>query len=182
MSTAPRRRVSFLLSHRPWGSVSYMACLFMSGIRSAGSTALSYFFWTLLPTPRTIPCLTLDWRSLRFFYWMISWMAIGTSCCFAPPGLLNQSHPPLITTFSLPCPGWRSDSENTEQKFFWKCELFFKLSSSIWFRFSCHWLNFHVNDQKHPKMYLYSKYIKWNASESENFVRREQTKLSLKSE
>ena len=99
--------------------------------------------------------------------------------------LLTRLRLPLITTFSLQCPDRRSDSETAEQKFFFEnaiaC-LFFKLSSSIWFCFSCHWLNFYVNDQKHPKMYLYNKYIEWSASKSENFVRREQTKLSLKSE
>ena len=47
--------------------------------------------------------------------------------------------------------------------------LFFKTSSSIWSSFSWHWLNFHVNDQKHPKMYLYSKYIEWSASERKKF-------------
>ena len=39
--------------------------------------------------------------------------------------LLNQScpPPPLIITFSLPCPGLRSDNENAEQMFFfWKCD------------------------------------------------------------
>ena len=100
--------------------------------------------------------------------------------------LLNPiAPPPLIITFSLPCLGLGSDSENAEQKFFFEnaiARLFFKTSSSIWFHFSCHWLNFRLNDQKHPKMYLYRKYIEWSASKSESFVRRVQTKLSLKSE
>ena len=103
INTLSWRHVSCLLSRWP----SCMACLFASGIHIAGNPALSHSFQTLLPWPKSLPCLTLDLRSLWFLHWMTSWMAIGMSCYIAPSGLLRDIWP-VQSSFVLISQGWLS--------------------------------------------------------------------------